>query len=191
MLDFLDFLLVTVGHVISFVQLDIDEYLHIILERRAAVLGAGCWCWVLGADPEQQRDSCLLGAEGDGWDCHLKNKEFSTNKDKVQKPNIVSFRTIYFINNITLLCRFVCDNRGKSYLNKHFNEKRYFEIHILPRLKLINPIYCDNTEFERRDSVTCQLKSVRDCRYWDMSGVSQHHIQPPTLRITRADNGSL
>ena len=59
MLDFLDFLLVTVGHVISFVQLDIDEYLHIILERRAAVLGAGCWvlgagCWVLGAgaDPE-------------------------------------------------------------------------------------------------------------------------------------------
>ena len=62
MLDFLDFLLVTVGHVISFVQLDIDEYLHIILERRAAVLGAA----VLGADPEQQRDSCLLGAEGDG-----------------------------------------------------------------------------------------------------------------------------
>ena len=41
MLDFLDFLLVTVGHVISFVQLDIDEYLHIILERRAAVLDAG------------------------------------------------------------------------------------------------------------------------------------------------------
>ena len=72
------------------------------------VLGAGCWVLT--------RNSCLLGAEGDGWDCHLKNKEFSTNKDKVQKPNIVSFRTIYFINNITLLCRFVCD---KSYLNKH------------------------------------------------------------------------
>ena len=66
MLDFLDFLLVTVGHVISFVQLDIDEYLHIILERRAAVLGAGCWVLGAGADPEQQRDSCLLGAEGDG-----------------------------------------------------------------------------------------------------------------------------
>ena len=62
MLDFLDFLLVTVGHVISFVQLDIDEYLHIILERRAA----GCWVLGAGADPEQERDSCLLGAEGDG-----------------------------------------------------------------------------------------------------------------------------
>ena len=61
MLDFLDFLLVTVGHVISFVQLDIDEYTHIILERRAAVLGAGA-----GADPEQERDSCLLCPEGDG-----------------------------------------------------------------------------------------------------------------------------
>ena len=81
---FFDFLLVTVGHVISFVQLDIDEYLHIILERRAAVLGAGSWVLVLTRNSSVTPVSCVR--KGTAEIAILKTKNFRLTRIKCKDP---------------------------------------------------------------------------------------------------------